>query len=289
MPELPEVETIRRGLMKKILGKKISKIEIETSFEKKIKPNAKTLVDFLLNKEIKNINRIGKLLVFEMTDDDFLLIHLKMTGQLVFQTANKKKAVGGGHSFKNQNELPNKFTRVTIFFVDKSALFFNDIRKFGYFELVDRFNLQKVRDKYGIEPIQTDFTFDFFENALKKRPRMKIKAFLLDQKIILGLGNIYADEVCFSAKVKPNRLVKSLKKVEREALFYNCRSILKLAISKKGTTFSDYRTAYGKNGNFQSYLQVYGRYGESCYFCKKEIKKIKVAGRTSSYCDFCQR
>jgi len=288
MPELPEVETIRRGLVKNILQKEISKVEIEPSFENKIKPSAKTLANFLLNEEFKNIKRIGKLLVFEITNDDFLLIHLKMTGQLVFENAQGSKAIGGGHPIKNQANLPNKFTRVIIKFVDGSNLFFNDIRKFGYFELVDGSSLQKTRDKYGVEPIQKDFTFKFFENALQKRPRMKIKAFLLDQKIILGLGNIYADEVCFVSKVKPQRLVKSLKKNEKQSLFKNCQAILNLAIRKKGTTFSDYRTAYGQNGNFQKYLQVYGRYGEKCFVCKRKIKKIKVAGRTSSYCDFCQ-
>ncbi len=288
MPELPEVETIRKGLLKNVLNKKIVNIEITKDFEKKIRPSSSLVIKKIKGGNFSDIDRIGKLLVF-FVGSEFLLIHLKMTGQLVFQNREKSKAIGWGHPFKEQLFLPNKFTKVVISFFDGSQLFFNDIRKFGYFDLVDYEGLEIIKKKYGVEPIKKEFTKDFFYQALKKKERTKIKSFLLDQKIILGLGNIYADEVCFSSGVKPTRLIKTLSKTEKDKLFTNCREILLLAIKNKGTTFSDYRTVKGGKGNFQNYLKVYGRYGQSCFSCQEKIKKTKVAGRTSSYCDKCQK
>ncbi len=289
MPELPEVETIRRGLIAKILNKKIKQIWIEPSFENKIYPSAEKFINFLEQRLIKAIDRKGKLLIFKITADDFVLIHLKMTGQLVYQPA-KGKIIAGGHPIQNQDNLPNKFIRVQFDFQNGAKLYFNDVRKFGYLKLVDKYEMEQIKAKFGVEPLEKEYTFEYFNEVLNKRPNQKIKAILLEQKDIAGLGNIYVDETCFASGVRPQRIIKTIKKQSRKKLFENSKKILLKAIKYQGTTFNNYLNSEGQLGGFQKFLKVYGRAGDLCLQCKKtKLEKIKIAGRTSSYCPKCQK
>ncbi|MDP2812628.1 MAG: bifunctional DNA-formamidopyrimidine glycosylase/DNA-(apurinic or apyrimidinic site) lyase [bacterium] len=285
MPELPEVETIRRGLIANIINKKISGLEIRKS--KLVKNNDQVFKSVLKNKSIVNISRIGKLLIFELSGDKFLfLIHLKMTGQLIY--VDKSFVLAGGHSFKQPDILPNKFSHVIFSFADGSKLFFNDLRQFGYLRLLKKSELKRVKDNFGIEPGQNNFNLENF-SAIFENKKIKLKALLLNQKLIAGLGNIYADEVCWRAGLRPDRVVNSLSKAEIKKLFLATNYIIKKAIAKRGTTFSDYRDAQNKKGNFSKYLKVYGRQGEKCQRCNFPIKKLKLVGRGTHFCPNCQK
>jgi formamidopyrimidine-DNA glycosylase len=285
MPELPEVETIRRGLSDKIINKNIVGIEI-----KKPKLIRNKVADFkaIINQNsIISINRIGKLLILNLADGNFLLIHLKMTGQLIYSF--KKDLVAGGHNWPPVDNLPNKYSHIIFKFSDDSFLFFNDMRQFGYLEIVDNIRQQAIKNRFGIEPGTKDFTLKNFRAIMKNR-RGVLKALLLNQQIVAGIGNIYADEICFRSKVLPSRKVNSLSDDEIKKLYQASQYIIKRAIDKRGTTFSDYRDASNSKGNFVKYLKVYGRQKRQCKLCKKiNIQKIKLAGRGTHFCPSCQK
>lgn len=289
MPELPEVETIKNGLEKKVINKIISKVWIEKSFAKKVSPNVKEFIKKLQGEKFKVVWRRAKLIIFDISNELYLLVHLKMTGQLVYRPKSGK-LVFGGHPIGKLKELPSKHTRVVFSFKDKTTLYFNDVRKFGFLKLVDDEGLAAEIEKYGLEPLDKEFTFKHFNYLLELRPGAKIKQFLLDQKLISGLGNIYADESLFAAEIKPLRRVHSLKSFEKELLFQEIKKILRKAIKLKGTSVSDYVNSEGGTGEFQNHLKVYGQSGKLCKKCKKaKIAKIKLGGRSSSYCPVCQK
>jgi len=209
-----------------------------------------------------------------------------MTGQLIYQKKNKITA--GGHGELDNKKLPNKFSHIIFTFSDNSQLFFNDMRQFGYMKIVDEKELDKILNQFGIEPLDKDFNLKTFKKVLQNR-KTNIKQLLLNQKLIAGIGNIYADEICFYAKVKPSRKVLTLNEAEIKKLYQGSKQILKTAIKKRGTTFNNYRDADGKQGSFVSFLKVYGRAGELCKRCKNgKIKKIKQGGRGTHYCPDCQ-
>lgn len=286
MPELPEVETLKRELIHKIKGKKIK--EIKVSVSKMTNVGSKALNQKIKSVAIKDIKRRAKVLILKLSNGYNLLIHLKLTGQLVFRT-KQGQALAGGHPIKKIGPLPNKFTRLVFTFTDKSQLFFNDIRKFGWLRLFNDYDLDKELAGYGLEPLDSDFTLKSFQAILEKRPKAKIKQVLLDQKLIAGIGNIYADESCFYAKIMPTRIVKTLKDKEIKDLYQGIKKILKLAISKKGTSADTYIQLDGTPGNMEKYLKVYGRKGQMCYRCKGLIKRIKVNGRGTHFCEKCQK
>ena len=291
MPELPEVETIKNDLQKVILRKKITDILI---LDKKVSGRDLFVPKIILKGNFfSRIDRIGKLLIFEIAGGKkFFLVHLKMTGQLIF--SGRSKTVIGGHEADGKRkeifgeELPNKHTRLVICFSSGEKLFFNDLRKFGYAKIVDKNELQKIKEKYGIEPLTKDFTFAAFSKALQGRKAF-VKAVLLNQGIIAGIGNIYADEALFEAKIRPERRALSLSESERKALFQAISKIMKRAIKERGTTFSDYVDASGRKGGFTRLLKVYGREGKKCYRCQGVVKKVKVAGRGTRICEKCQK
>lgn len=288
MPELPEVETIRRGLIRQIKNRKIIDVWIEPGFKAKISPNVRKFLAVLKNKKISAIKRRAKLMIFQLTDELFVLVHLKMTGQLVYRK-DGRRTIGGGHPIKT-DVLPNKFTRVIFTFVDKTHLYFNDIRKFGYLKLVKLVQLNKELSKYGPEPLEKNFNFDYFKKILKTGQKRKIKNLLLDQGLIAGLGNIYSDEICFGAGVRPTRKISNLNSANREMLFLQIKKILKKALKYKGTSVDTYVESGGGQGRFQNYLNVYGRAGEKCLRCQRGlIKKIKLNGRSSCFCPICQK
>lgn len=285
MPELPEVETIRRDLEKKIINKKI--IDIFVSPKAKVYPIKNIFIKKLKNNSIKRINRIGKLLILVLEKDEYLLIHLKMTGQLIYQCG--EKMIGGGHSNKEiPQKLPDKSTRVFLGFSDGGRLYFNDQRRFGYMKIVNKNILEKERSKYGMEPLQSNFILANFQKALQNR-KTNIKAVLLNQKIIAGVGNIYADESCFVAGIRPSRKVNTLNQNEIKKLYQALEKVITKSIQERGTTFNHYRDSDGKKGNFVSFLKVYGRGGQECKKCYKILKKVKVVGRGTVFCENCQK
>lgn len=293
MPELPEVETVRRDLVAHLLGKKIKTVTVLN--RKTVNPNPEDFIKILSGSFFIDISRRGKLLIFKLKKaDTYLLVHLKMTGQLIYLA--KDSQVSGGHSLSSHSfekavggELPNKYTRAFITFADKSNLFFNDLRKFGYMKLVGQKELDAfILKNYGPEPLEAEFSLNEFLAKLKTK-RRNIKAVLLDQKLVAGLGNIYVDEVLFAAGVRPMRLASSVTKSEATKIHKEIIKILTLAIKHRGTTFSNYVDSKGKRGNFSSLLQVYGRGKEKCLKCSSAIIKTKIAGRGTHYCENCQK
>lgn len=286
MPELPEVETIKRDLSKLILGKKIAKVILYKP--KIIKNTASEFVKILSGNKIKKLSRRGKLLIAELSKGGWLLIHLKMTGQLIYRRG-RRVATGGHPQPFSLDDLPNKYSHVVLEFRDKGKLFFNDMRQFGYMKLVDKKELAKVLDRYGLEPLDKNFTLKAFQAVIKTKTT-PIKAVLLNQERISGLGNIYADEVCFMAGIMPARRAHRLSSAEIVKLHKACQVIIKKAVAKRGTTFRDYRDPAGERGNFVKYLKVYGRGGKKCLKCKVSVlKKTRVAGRGTVYCAMCQK
>ncbi len=289
MPELPEVETIRRDLEKKIAGEKIKNIEILAT--KSVHNKSTDFLNVLVDNNFKHIERRGKLLMFALDKADkyaFLLVHLKMTGQLIYR--NKKQLLAGGHSQTAMvTNVPNKFTRVFFTFNDGGQLFFNDLRRFGYLKLVSKEEKEKiVANNFGIEPLTPDFTLEAFVRLFKKR-QTNIKALLLNQKLISGIGNIYADEICFCAKILPTRKIIDLSSLEIKKLYKCIEDVLKIAIANRGTTFNNYVDSDGQSGSHINFLNVYGRDGEKCKYCKGVILKIKHAGRGTHFCSKCQK
>lgn len=285
MPELPEVETIRQDLKKKILNQKINKIDIIN--KKSVRNAADIFVRALKGNYFSEISRVGKLLILHLhPGNKFLLIHLKMTGQLIYKS--KQGMVAGGHGSEPDMELPNKHTRVVIELADKTKLFFNDLRKFGYLEIVDRARLEKIKSKFGIEPLTKDYTLSRLKEIIKKR-KAPIKAVLLNQNLIAGIGNIYADEILFAARVRPDRTANGLTDKEIKRIYENGNKIIKKAIEYRGTTFNNYVDADGKRGNFMNFLRIYSKKeGEKCFRCPGNIIKVKVAGRGTRFCPKCQ-
>lgn len=288
MPELPEVETLRKDLFKSVLNKKIKSSKVK--WPNMVKPL--TPLKFhnkIKDKKITDVKRRGKMLIFELSDGNYITIHLKMTGQLIFQ--NKKgKVVVGGHPQKDGTvDLPNKYTYIIIDFTDGTRLFFNDVRKFGWMRYVSKYDLYTIIGKYGVEPLSRGFTLSSFKLLLGTYPNRRIKQFLLDQGLVAGLGNIYIDEACHYAKILPTRTVGGLTDKEVKDLYKGIPEILELSISKKGTSFSDYVQLDGKEGQFVKWLKVYNKKGQKCSRCGTYIDKIKLNGRGTHFCPKCQK
>jgi len=291
MPELPEVETIRNGLKKKVLREPI--IEVVLLNGKVTKNSPDEFLKIVKNNSFEDILRIGKLLIFKFSKGEkFLLIHLRMTGRLVYR--EKNRIVAGGHTLaKGQTikgfagDLPDAHTGAVFKFRNGGELFFNDARRFGYLHIVDQNDLQVIKSRFGPEPLSPEFSLDKFREILKGR-KMSIKAVLLNQKNIAGLGNIYADESLFDSRIKPQRTAGSLSPDEVKRLWNSINRVIEKAIEFRGTSFSDYVDHEGKKGSFLNLLKVYGRTGKKCFGCSGSVKKIKFAGRGTHYCPSCQ-
>ncbi len=287
MPELPEVETVRLQLLSKIKGKKIGQVKV---YYRKGVGNNEQFEAILKGKTIEYIDRIGKLMIFSFTKspDLFILTHLKMTGQFFF--VDKKGVSGGGHSLTAADirELPGKHTRVEFTFADGSHLYFNDMRKFGYLKLATAAEAATARAKYGQEPISTQFDLNDFTAKLKKR-RTPVKAALLDQSFVAGLGNIYVDEALFKAAVRPTRRADKVTGKEAALIAFHGGEVMRKSITVGGTTFQHFVDTGGENGNYTDYLKVFGKQNTPCQKCGTLIKKIRVAGRGTHYCPTCQK
>jgi formamidopyrimidine-DNA glycosylase len=286
MPELPEVETIRRGLLPRVKGKKIAAVEVRKP--KMVRGKRKEFVSFVKGKSFSGITRRGKLLIFSIANRErYMLVHLKMTGQLIYQS--DKETIAGGHQWPPvAGNLPNKYSHIIFTFADGSRLYFNDLRQFGYVHIVNEKEKENVLTHYGLEPLRSDFTWEKFRAAMKGKTSI-LKASLLSQESIAGVGNIYVDEISFHARIRPQRRTSSLSEKELKALYEATKHVLTRAMKYGGTTFRDYLNAEGGKGNFTQLLKVYGRGGEPCKRCGTVLKRVKVMGRGTVYCQTCQK
>lgn len=286
MPELPEVETVRLQLRHRLSGRTITQVRVH--HQKSVAHN-KSFADQVTGHTIADIDRIGKLMIFRFTDDTnfFLLAHLKMTGQFLLLDSTSNVG-GGGHSLSpTDTHLPNRHTRITFTFDNGTQLFFNDMRLFGYVKVATAAAVAAARRQFGPEPIQADFALAPFIAGLQRR-RTPVKAALLDQSFVAGLGNIYVDEALFVAKVRPTRLANQVTPEEAGLLARAAGEIMNKSISVGGTTFQHFVDTGGDNGNYTDYLQVFGKQGTPCSHCGTTIIKIRCAGRGTHYCPGCQ-
>lgn len=287
MPELPEVETLKRELTEVLIGKKIKSASCD--WPKMVRPlSVKNFCANLVGQKITAVDRRAKVLIITLQSGEHILIHLKMTGQLIYKPKNGH-LVGGGHPQPGGADgLPNKFTRIVLAFTDGSTIFHNDMRKFGWSRLVDTKEKDRLLASNGPEPLSSDFSLKYFKTVLAKYPKRKLKQILLDQTLIAGIGNIYADEAAFLAKVLPMRLVGTLTQKEIANLHKFIIKVLKHSISKKGTSAKNYLRSDGSKGGFVPYLNVYGRGKLACKICSTPISKIKLNGRGTHFCEKCQ-
>jgi formamidopyrimidine-DNA glycosylase len=288
MPELPEVETIRLGLGRLLPGKVVVSVTHDTD---KSFPNAPADVNaFLIGATVVEVKRRAKVLLIELSSKYSLVIHLKMTGQLVF--VGKKERFGAGHpSDSLVGRLPDKSTRVTFTFEDGSQLFFNDQRKFGWVKLLPTAEVPNIdfMRKVGPEPLEADFTAEQFAERFQRRQNTTIKAALLDQTVVAGVGNIYADESLWGARLHPSTLVKNVSRAKFSRLFTELQYVLNLSIQKGGSSDKNYVNAEGKRGSYLSFARVFRREGQPCPRCGTTIIKTRVAGRGTHLCPHCQK
>lgn len=285
MPELPEVETIREDLQRVLRGKRIARVQLRK--KKLVRGEARAFERRLAGQSIEAVKRRGKLLIFSLGGKrQYLLMHLKMTGQLIYQGG--RGTVAGGHGYPGIDELPNKYSHVIFHFIDGSTLYFNDMRQFGYAAVVDEDEKKRIVSGYGVEPLSQLFTPSRLGEILRGR-KAALKSALLDQSKIAGLGSIYGDEACFLAGLRPTRRANRLGKEEIIKLHRGVQRVLRRAIKHRGTTFNDYVDARGRRGDFARLLKVYGRGGQKCLRCKKGvIKRVRAGGRSANFCPKCQ-
>jgi formamidopyrimidine-DNA glycosylase len=297
MPELPEVENLRLGLTKKIVGQKIKNVKI---FAPKLvsgfgnlrvasKKKADEFIGGLTGETIALVERRAKNLIFRFKSGKILLVHLKMSGQFSYKEG--ETIIGGGHPIElSEKELPNKHTHI-IFKLSRGTLYYNDIRTFGYllyFSSEKDFNQSGHFKNIGPEPLSKEFSEGYFQTVLKNK-KTNIKALLLGQSVVAGLGNIYADETLFKARIRPTRRASSLKPGEIKRLYSAIKKILSRAIKLGGSSVATYRLLDESRGNFAREHKVYGRGGEKCLRCGLKLISKKIAGRTTVYCANCQK
>ncbi|NMA55579.1 MAG: bifunctional DNA-formamidopyrimidine glycosylase/DNA-(apurinic or apyrimidinic site) lyase [Firmicutes bacterium] len=273
MPELPEVETIRAGLEPHLLGQKITGITVlRPSQLRDISPEE--LSTQLIGKTINRLSRRGKYLLFYCSSELILVVHLRMTGQLLYYSAGKPAMV---------------HTRLIISLEPPAELHFHDVRALGQITLLNSKQLSNWRPLLllGPEPLGPDFTLEYFQQSLACR-RAPIKNILLGQRIVAGLGNIYTDEALFKAGINPLRPANMLSEAQVQILWTAIRQTLTTAVADGGTTIRDYLNSSGISGSFQRRLQVYGRKGQKCRHCGSELVGCRLAGRSTVYCPHCQ-
>ena len=282
MPELPEVETIRRQLNEVLVGKKIKRVEVLR--EKSFGGDPKKLVGW----EVSRVGRKSKLIeIYFKNKEEVVIVHLKMTGQLVF-VDGKKRVVGGHPTADWVSSLPSKHTRVMLDFVDGSKLFFNDLRVFGWMRVVNKEKYEKEMRKTSPDVTEKEFSLEYLTEVLKKS-RKAVKLVLMDQEKIGGLGNIYANEALYLAKIMPTRKADSLGTLERKKLLIAIREVIGRGIKYGGASAANYVDTKGLGGTYQDHFLVYKRDGQLCDRCKGVIQKMKIGGRGTFYCPRCQK
>lgn len=273
MPELPEVETVKEVLKTKVLGKKIKNVNIY--YSKIVEyPTNDEFIKSLIDETINDIKRRGKWLMFEL-DNYYLLSHLRMEGKYNYKP--------------NEIEI-GKHEHVQITFTDNMDLRYQDTRKFGRMYLYPK---EGIFDKHplnelGLEPWDEELDIEYLKEKYKTKKK-EIKAILLDQSIIVGIGNIYADEILFLSKINPYKKANELKKEELQNIIDNTKIVLEQAIKEGGTTIKSYTSSEGVHGRFQQMLNVHQRKGEKCLTCGTEIEKVVIGGRGTYFCPKCQK
>ncbi|MDD4830606.1 MAG: bifunctional DNA-formamidopyrimidine glycosylase/DNA-(apurinic or apyrimidinic site) lyase [Candidatus Paceibacterota bacterium] len=290
MPELPEVETIVRDLRLKVLQRTF--IDIWTDAEKLIKfPAFPKFKKEIIGLKVEGVNRRGKNIIFELSERRILLVHLKMTGHLLLGKWRKTGALWRSEvSGPMQDDPTNRFLHL-IFWLDSGQMIaLSDMRKFAKVELrkASEFYSSKYFKDLGPEPLSKSFSSKELGERIQKRKR-KIKQILMDQSVIAGIGNIYADEILWQAKISPFRPAESLSFWEVEDLCSAMKEVLKKAVAAKGSSVSDYRTLSGEKGKFQEIRKVYRKEGERCPKCGEKIKRQKIGGRSAHFCPKCQK
>ena len=287
MPELPEVEIVKQSLSKKIEQKRIKKVIIKNrNLRFKIPLKFEKLLE---QKKIKKVTRFSKYLILNFNDNSFCLIHLGMSGTIHLinkHIINKFTNT----SFYNSPELPKKHNHVEIQFNDMSVIY-NDPRRFGFFRFIDNpKELKKRFNHLGPEPFFLSFNLKYLLNFFINKKK-DIKSFLLDQKFVSGIGNIYANEILFLCKINPKTYAMKLSKNDCKKIIYYSKSVLKKAIEKGGSSIRDFKNTEGKNGSFQKEFKVYQRENQGCSRknCHGKIKKIFISNRSTFFCNICQK
>ncbi|MEA3355329.1 MAG: bifunctional DNA-formamidopyrimidine glycosylase/DNA-(apurinic or apyrimidinic site) lyase [Patescibacteria group bacterium] len=294
MPELPEVETIKRQLDKAIKGQEI--LKITTLRKKSLQGESPDQIGAglkVVGRKIKRVGRRAKVLVISLTGGQYLLIHLKMTGQLVYMPAKtvfaggEKRVVGGHPSSDWVGKLPSKHTRVVIE-LSKGTLFFNDMRVFGWVKIVGEKDKGLEMAKFGPDVNSSQFTIKYLKKVLESS-RRAVKAVILDQKKIGGIGNIYANDGLYLAKVNPKKPSNRVTEGEAKRLGKALKKVINKSIELGGASEKIFVHVNGMGGNYQRHFLIYKKDGKKCKRCKSIIKKEKIGGRGSYYCPKCQK
>lgn len=287
MPELPEVETVKRGLEKLLVGHTV--VGFDVLRDKSFPNDHETAQQFLVGSKVLEIRRRAKVLLIDLSSNYTLVVHLKMTGQLVYQSADER--FGAGHPNDSLvRKLPDNSTRVALQLDNKATLFFNDQRVFGWMKLFPITEVENIdfMKKLGPEPLEPSFTAEVFIERLMRRKNSRIKAVLLDQSVLAGVGNIYADESLWAAKIHPETRVVDIPKTKLITLHKELIAVLHKSIEAGGSTDRNYVNAEGKKGSYISFAKVFRREGQDCERCGTEIIKMRSAGRGTHVCPTCQ-
>ena len=287
MPELPEVEIVKRSLSRVMNKAKILQVKVyNRNLRYKIPLG---FSKYLVNQKILKISRRSKYIIFHL-QKKLLLLHLGMSGKLLLMRKKDNKLFKTSFYY-NLNILP-KHNHIFFILNNGLILIYNDVRRFGFFKLFDNIDLNKISflKKLGLEPFDKKFSLDYFKNFSKNRKK-NVKNLLMDQTFVSGLGNIYANEVLFMSKIFPLRKSSNLNEIQIKSLILNIKKILKISISKGGSSIRDFQSISGKVGNFQQFFNVYNRENKNCsrISCKGKIKRIIVSNRSSFYCNKCQK
>tara|TARA_Y100000389_G_scaffold192884_1_gene220910 strand:- start:539 stop:1402 length:864 start_codon:yes stop_codon:yes gene_type:complete len=287
MPELPEVEVVRKSLHKNIKQKKIKKVIIRNrNLRIKIPLNFKSL---LIGQKITKIDRFSKYLILHLSNNSYCLVHLGMSGTIHLINHNKRNNLTNT-SFYHSPILPPKHNHIEIIF-ENFKIIYNDPRRFGFFQIIKNLNLLKKRFRHlGPEPFQSKFNLEYVFSFFKEKEK-NIKNYLLDQKFVSGIGNIYANEILFLSKINPNKKVHLLKKNDCKKIINISKKVLMNAIKKGGSSIKDFKNLSGKNGSFQKNFKVYERKGLSCkrFKCEGVIQKKVISNRSTFFCNICQK
>jgi formamidopyrimidine-DNA glycosylase len=286
MPELPEIEIVKRSLFKKINGAKIVNVKINNkNLRYKI---TDALPKKLINEKILKISRRSKYLIFHFKNK-LLLAHLGMSGKFLIIRSKDKKMFKT--SFYYDLDILAKHNHIHFILNNGLELIYNDVRRFGFFKLFENIKLKEITylKKLGPEPFSVLFCIKYVQKFIKNRKK-NIKNLLMDQTFVSGLGNIYVNEALFLSKIHPLRQCSNLERKSIKNLIYNIRKVLKIAINQGGSSIRDFKNVYGKSGNFQQFFNVYGQENKNCsrISCKGKIKKISISNRSSFYCNVCQ-
>ena len=288
MPELPEVETIKRGLEQRVLKRTF--VDVWTDFKKTIKrpKNFEQFKKSLKGKRIQSVRRRGKNIILDLSQGMSLLVHQKLTGHLLYGKWRLKSGKWLPLEKGPLTDPMNRFLHLVFWLDNGDQLALSDLRKFAKVELWKTEDLERDEEfkKLGPEPLERSFDFEKFKAILPKKG--KIKQVLMDQNVIAGIGNIYSDEILFEVRVHPEKDIAKLSEKNLEKIYSATQDILKKAIKLKGTSISDFRDIEGKKGLFEKKLKAYRRTGKQCFRCGGVIQRIKVGGRSAHFCLKCQ-